>query len=166
MTRKRGTKKPCPGCGEEVWRNVGDVCRGCRDALNRVEAIDAQLAELSDDEIIVYFGRNPHWNEYISAKAGTSRNLMDIFHRVAIAGSSPSLATYSEFALLGKTDGISANVYAKMNRSLAEAIRELRVAVQDALKKEYETGKRDGHNLLIRLASGDLAMNEFDKAVK
>lgn len=50
-----------------------------------------------------------------------------------------------------------------MPRLLAEAIRDLHIGTIDALELEYEEGKKDGHNLLVRLASGDLSPNEFFK---
>jgi hypothetical protein len=49
-----------------------------------------------------------------------------------------------------------------MAKPLAEAVRDLRNAVVDALDAEYEAGKAAGHNLLLRLADGDLSMNDFD----
>lgn len=50
-----------------------------------------------------------------------------------------------------------------MLRCHASAIRDLRVVVLEALELEYECGKSDGHNLLMRLANGDLSLNELSK---
>lgn len=159
----RGSSKPCPGCGEvDSSRPAKEVCRACKHLLQRAKWLEEELSKLGDDKVVVKFGKLPHWNEYIHTKSDVGRGLMDIFQRLAEAGSCPSAVHSSEFRLLGKIDAFSGARYAVMLSPLAEAIRDLRVAVGEALKLEYEQGKKDGHNLLFRLASGDLSGNEFN----
>lgn len=161
-----GSKKPCPGCGEVVYgRAVKDVCRKCEVLLERAGWMEEQLSKLDDDEIVVSFGRVAHWNEYIHTHSGVGRDLMDDFQRVALAGSRPSLTYKAEFDLLGPIEFCGAE-HAVMFRSLAEAVRDLWKNVQNALQQEYKQGKKDGSNLLKRLADGDLAVNEFDVKIE
>lgn len=160
----RGSSKPCPGCGKvKSWRPAKEVCKDCKNLLARAEWMEEKMSELGDDEIIVVYGKRAHWNEYIFSHSGDGRKLMDIFQRVAMAASVPSSVMSPEFSLLGKTEGMGAVEYAKMTRLLAEAIRDLRIAIGEALKAEYQAGKKDGHSFVKRLASGDLSINEFDK---
>lgn len=158
-----GSKQPCPGCGEVVYgRAVKDVCRKCEILLERAGWMEEQLSKLDGDEIVVSFGKRPHWNEFIYTHSSTGRNLSDILQRLANAGSRSTLTCNAEFNLLGKIE-YSGGKYVVMSRDLAEAVRDLRVAVQDALKLEYEQGKKDGQNLLKQLADGDIAVNDFYK---
>lgn len=162
----RGSSKPCPGCKKvALGRAAKDVCQVCEERLEKAERMERILSALSDDEIVVKFARFAHWNEYIYTKSGAGRNLMDMFQCVALAGSRPSVEFSSEFRLLGSIDS-GGTAYAVMSHGLAEAIRDLRMAVGEALKLEYEQGKADGHNLLMRLASGDLSMNDFSVKTK
>lgn len=85
---------------------------------------------------------------------------MTALFRVVQAASRISLVCNAEFNLLGKIEA-GGTSYAIMPRPLAEAIRDLYAMLQPALATEYAEGKRDGHNLLMRLASGDLAPNEY-----
>lgn len=163
---RRGSSKPCPGCGEvKSWRPAKEVCTDCKRLLKRAVWLEEQLSKLDDDEVIVAFAERAYWNEYIYSHSGVGRNLMDIFHRLAKSGSRPSPRGNAEFNLLGKIESFG-GTNAIMPRPLAEAIAWLRDAVADALKKEYEEGKRDGHRLMMRLANGDLSMNDFDKETR
>lgn len=161
----RGSSKPCPGCGKvKLGRATKEVCRDCRFLLDRAIWLEEALSKMGDDEIVVAFGDHSHWNEYIYSHSGAGRNLMDDFQRVARAGSRQATTLIAEFELLGKVEG-GGHSYAIMLRPLAEAVRDLRVAVSEALEKEYSKGKADGHNLLMRLADGDLSVNDFDKRI-
>jgi hypothetical protein len=134
--------------------------------LERAAWLEEQLARLGDGEVVVSYGAQPHWNEYIYTHSGAGRQMMDMFHQLVKAGSRPSSTYNAEFPVLGKIEGMVGASYIVMPRLLAEAVRELRTAVGDALKAEYEAGKRDGHMLLIRLAQGDISVNEFDATVE
>lgn len=159
----RGSQKPCPGCGgTKAYRKSDEVCTDCKSLLKRAQWMDEQLSKLGDDEVIVAIGQRSHWNAYIHSKSGKGRDLQEIFHRLALSASRPALAYHAEFELLGKIDN-GGRMYVKMPRPLAEAIKDLRSAIQPALEAEYEAGKADGHNLLMRLANGDLSVNEYMK---
>lgn len=158
-----GSKKPCPGCGQvKGGRSASKVCRECEVLLERAGWMEEQLAELDEDEIVVSFGKGAHWNQYIYTRSDTGRDLVDIFQRIANAGSRPALTYKAKFNLLGVIDAFGEKCVV-MTEPLAEAIRDLRIAVQDALKLEYEQGKKDGQNLLRQLADGDISINDFNK---
>ncbi|KKK69780.1 hypothetical protein LCGC14_2930600 [marine sediment metagenome] len=162
----RGSSKPCPGCGQvKLGRPAKEVCPDCSYLLARAGELEDILSEKVADKIVVAFGRESHWNKCIYTHSGVGRGLLAIFHRLAMAGSHPS-ATYGDakFELLGSIDS-GGRYYAAMPAPLAEAIRDLRVAVQEALEQEYVAGKADGHNLLMRLASGEISTGAFDAKV-
>lgn len=145
------------------FRPAKEVCKDCKNLLKRAEWMDAQLSTLEDDEIVIVYGKQAHWNEYISSHSGDGRKLMDIFQRIALAASASTSTHTAEFNLLGKTEGMGAVTYAKMARPLAEAIRDLRIAVSEALKLEYEAGKKDGLSFVRGLASGEISTKDFEK---
>lgn len=163
---RKGSNRPCPGCGRIVeYRKSDKVCQDCESKLKRVEFLEQQLSKLSQEEIVVAVGQCAHWNAYLYAhSAGYGRKLMDVFQRVADAGSRASMTRNAEYSLLGKIDSFGEK-YIVMPRALADAVRELRTEVQNAMKAEYEKGKTDGHSVLMRLANGDLSMNDFDESL-
>ena len=163
----RGSKKPCPGCGKiRPDRPAKEVCAHCKRLIERATWLETELSKVGNDEIIVRYGIRYYQNEYIHTHSDSGRTLMRLFQSIAVSGSRISTSTDAEFELLGKIDNYGfGGSYAVMSRSLAEAIRDLRIAVVSALKSEYEEGKKDGHNLLVRLASGELSMSDFDTEV-
>ena len=159
----RGSSKPCPGCGEvKSHRPVKEVCHDCKRLLKRAEWLENELAGMAKDKITVGLGQRAYWNEYISTTGSDmGSELRAIFHRIARAGSIPATNSNSEFDLLGEPHQ-GARYYVAMPAPLAVAIRDLHVAVQEALKLEYEAGKSAGHSLLLGLARGELSAGEFD----
>lgn len=163
---KRGSSKPCPGCGKiESWRPADEVCRECKQALKKIKDWEEQISKIGNDQIVVSFGLRDYWNQYIHDHVNhdvtddhIGRNIVSAFHRLALAASTPSLEYHAEFELLGEAQG---KQYVIMQRSIAEAIRDLFALMQPSIEAIYKSGKLDGHNLLMRLATGDLAPNEF-----
>ena len=168
----RGSSKPCPGCGQvKLGRPAKEVCLDCKRLLERAEWLENELVEMAKGKVTVAFAQQSHWNEYIYTHSGKGRGLMEIFFRLARGGaSSPvtrkALSDSAEIDnLLGRTDSGAPCHHVVMSAPLAEAIRDLRVAVQEALEQEYVAGKADGHNLLMRLASGEISTGAFDAKV-
>lgn len=160
----RGTRKPCPGCGESGWRESNKVCGNCRRLLDLMEKIE-KSENTKPDEVIVSFAEAPHWNEYFYAyQVGEiGDDLRKSFFRLANAAiTRQTLELESEFDLLGKTSSYHPPRYV-MSRNLAESIRDLHQMIQPMINAIYEKGKSDGHNLLMRLATGDIAPNQFLK---
>jgi hypothetical protein len=164
---RKGSSKPCPGCGQvKSWRPASEVCTDCKRLLKRAAWLEEQVSRLGDDEIIVYYGSKPHWNEYISSQSNIGRDLMDSFFRLAEATTRPSLASDSTFGmLLGKVE-YGGGKYTVTTVPIANAIRDLRDLVVKALKSEYLAGKKDGQNLLMQLANGDLSPDKFNQKSK
>jgi len=155
--------KPCPGCGQiGCYRKSNEVCNDCKLKIKRSEFLEKELTKLTDDEIIVTFGRASHWNKYLHTHSGAGRNLMDIFQRIAESASRESMIKKSDYVLLGKIDSF-AEQYSVMPKKLADAIKDLRIDVEKAIEEEYKCGKKDGQNLLHQLASGDLSVNDFNE---
>lgn len=53
-----------------------------------------------------------------------------------------------------------------MRPAVREAVDRFDQAARAAIAAAYANGKRDGHSLLMRLASGDMAMADFDRTIK
>lgn len=159
------TKKPCPGCGKvDRYREADKVCKSCQHLIKRAK--DLQEEEAPRDSVFVRFSAVHHWNEYIYTRgAFASEIIMKAFVRLALAASVPSLNEAWEdgdLYILGKLSSGSADRYL-MNKEIAEAIKDLRFIAQDLIDSVYKKGKEDGHNLLMRLASGDISPNEYLK---
>lgn len=87
--------------------------------------MEDQLSRLDDDEVVVSVGERAHWNKYILTHSeGVGRNLMDIFHRVSLAGSRPALAKDAEYHLLGKDNHFGSG--------------SMKLRCLDCLQKQYE----------------------------
>lgn len=158
----RGSSKPCPGCGKvKLGRPAKEVCLHCKRLLERGEWLESVVSKMGDDEITVALGKHAYCNEYIHSHSGVGPKLQDTFQRIARTSSRPAAGWLTEFELLGKILA-GFRSYAIMSRPLAEAIRDLRVEVEEALNAEYECGKADGHDLLLRLASGEISTSAFD----
>jgi len=158
---KRGSKKPCPGCGEvKQGRQVADVCSDCGNLLGKSKWMEEQLSRVSDNEIVVSFGEQAHWNTGFYTRSHTGREILSILHHIVKSAAHPTLSQNPEFEMLGKIDycGVS---YGTMSKPLAEGLRDLYWTLNKAFKAEYEVGKKDGHNLLMRLADGDIGADEF-----
>ena len=174
--RKRGSSKPCPGCAQvKEWRPAAEVCGDCKITLARATWLEEQLA-LSASDVLVVYGKHSHGNQYLRSQAhmpggreSAGRVLMEHFQKLARAASRPAPKTSdlqdgTHIEILGKPNsgGYAVSVEGVMPESLATAIRDLRQAVEEALAAEYAQGKRDGHNLLLRLAEGDISATDFN----
>lgn len=163
---KRGSKKPCPGCGKiDEWRPADKVCSDCQHLLKNAAKWEKQLSKITKDEAVVSFGEMYHWNQYIYTHINNVDNLssqiMRQFHELCKAAPTREAVNRPhEFTLMGKIEQYNAPKYV-MPRRLAEAIKNLYDMLQPMIDKVYEAGKNDGHNLLRRLATGDIAPNEF-----
>jgi hypothetical protein len=162
----RRIKKPCPGCGEpDLYREPDKVCRECRRLLDRVKAIEISEAAGENNLVGVQFGERYHWNEYIYTRGDfESRVIMEAFFNLARAAAKPSLNSVNDYdkdiLILGRYDR-GGETRSLMDKGIAEAIRDLRELIDPLIDSAYKAGKEDGHNLLMRLATGDLAPNEF-----
>lgn len=166
----RRIKAPCPGCGDtDLYREKDKVCPECSRLLGRVKEIEKKEKSGENNLIGVRFGERYHWNQYIYTRGDfESEKIVSAFHRLALASSVHSLNSEANFnediILLGKIEGGAVRFL--MNKEIAESIRDLRNMIQPLIDSAYARGKEDGHNLLMRLASGDLSPNEYLKNTK
>lgn len=164
----RAQRKPCPECGEtDIFRKTGEICRECKRLIKLARAIDKQQNELESDFIFVRFSDTSHWNEYIKTE-GRDYNAKDprkVLTRLALSVASPVFFYSSgrdDLPILGKNESGSGKQWT-MKKETAEAIKELRDMIPELIDSAYSEGKRDGNNLLMRLASGDMAPNDWIK---
>jgi hypothetical protein len=123
--------------------------------------------------ILVAFGTQPHWNEYIHVphrhgSPGFAGELQKTLWELATAASMPSHQNYAySLAILGKHEGwLSEGSHRYMDAQVAEAIMALRQLMKQMIAEVYAAGKADGHSLLLRLAEGEISTREFDAKTK
>ena len=102
-------------------------------------------------------------------QSDNGRKLQHAFHELALAAviPNPNPVNHSGGNMLLHQNMHNQGYYkihGTILPDLAEAIKHLHGLIQPALDAAYDAGKSDGHNLLGRLASGDIAPNEFFKA--
>lgn len=154
------TRKPCPGCGETVYRDADKVCNLCQKILEKARD-EEEFLKGQTDRVVIGYAERPYWNADIYTHSKKGDEIRDRFFDLVKAAAQPMLYYQTpEFYVLGKMSSYYP-VCATMNRMAAEAIRDIYEMLNPILKAEYEAGKKDGHNLLMRLANGDLAPNAF-----
>lgn len=169
----RAQKNPCPECGEiDIFRKTGEICRECKRLINLARMIEDEQKKLEEDSVFVRFSDTYHWNEYIHTKGREyrSEDPRKVLTRLAISVSKLVISPeWRQEALyvLGKRDPSSGSgkVWI-MKRETAEAIQDLREMIPELIDSAYAQGKKDGSNLLLRLASGDMAPNEWIEKTK
>lgn len=167
---RRGSGKPCPGCGEVVeWRPADQLCQACKVLLARARAMAAELSR-KPDEVAVTFSSTPHLNKSIrvhgdSFAVRTGEQLRKALVTIALQMSRRDFGDAEVwFDLLGRTEyGYAAGGAYLMPRVMAEAVRDLRGLIATAIEQSYAAGRADGNNLLVRLAQGDLSPNDYLK---
>lgn len=163
--RKGRTRRPCPGCGEiNPYREPEKVCSTCRNQLLLVDELKAEIEKIAPDEIRTHIGECPHWNQRIRFDDGLLRKL---FHQLVMLAKRHEVerSRYASEGILGKID-LGASIDIIIRKDIADVISTLRIAVESALQAAYQDGKSDGHKLLMRLAAGDISINEFNNKAK
>lgn len=165
-TKKGYTRKPCPGCGESSYREVNSVCVSCEQALKQYWKVNEAIKEQNSNLIYVGYAPAAHWNSYIHAQGKDEEGerygsiIRDRFFNMLELLATPSMVHATpEFTLMGKTESGTKTVL--LPRPLAEAIKNLWDILRPAFKAEYETGKKDGKNLLMGLAKGEISPNDW-----
>jgi hypothetical protein len=165
------TKKPCPGCGEIVQREAEKVCWQCRKMLDEAEAAQTRQSREKDTEVVML-----PWRYY---------SLPHISHAVGHGeprhGDEIQKAIRGIAELLGKPAGfergrsVSALVpgqedydydgenTVRLPKGLRDLIERLYTAIMAATDYAYEEGCRDGNNLIVRLAKGEVSIEKFNK---
>jgi hypothetical protein len=184
---KGKTQKPCPGCGESIWRDVDKVCHSCKAALNQYDSIKKILAK--ENVKIFQIGEYSHWNPgfYFSGKAdldtGIRDDLRDAFYDLVYLiapriesgkndfGSAQHFRDWGSPSFLDKS--IIEQVGCRMNldgpcqvistAEKAKASSKLFSAIYKAVENAYELGYKSGQNLLVNIASGEMKISELNK---
>ena len=164
------TRKPCPSCKEVTWyrRDVGDICENCKNDRKRLEYLEGQFAKINGESAQVYYSPAPHWNQYFHTH-GADDELQRDFYDLAEALITPYSGEdfEGEINLLGKGSGGSFNnTRGTLRRDAAEAFVRLHQSMQPLLDAVYQAGFRDGNNLLMRLANGDISPNQYLQKTK
>lgn len=163
------SSKPCPGCGEvNRHRKADELCWECKETLKFAKKLQEEFALVPDNKTVVVYGERPYWNGYFychDAKGDCGRLLQQVFLDLVKSIVVPYTGSTEKVTLLlGKIDGLGQR--GMMSTRTAEAIVALHKAIQPVLDAVYEAGKKDGSNLLMRLATGDIATNEFLEETK
>ena len=165
-----GSSKPCPGCGEvDNRRKTTEVCRVCQDKLRKYDALQNALEKQNSEKVPVVFAKRNYQTQYfhIMDKSDLNRQLQSAFHELARAATTNAVDYPGRDNLIYILGGGDYSVYGGqsqygyMPEKLAFAIKNLHELIQPSLDAAYSAGKQHGHNLLGRLATGDIAPNEF-----
>jgi len=164
------TKKPCPACKTvHPERRSDEICHECSKLIK--EAIDHRKCVKKGKIHAIFDTWEPHHNEtyYRGSESDDGDETARAIWELAKAVSVPyhdytnDESDESPPALLGKCNMI----YHPENQVLidpdvAEALIRLNRAIHKLSNGAYENGKRYGHSLLVRLASGEIGVNEFE----
>lgn len=185
------TSKPCPGCGKEApksyhgrslpWRDEMEVCHDCKTLLEEARTRRKILSEDTETVIIAVPKETwTHWYPqfYMGLASGqdhegTREELEMCLIRLIHAASELRLQreyARGDFNLwtpplpdgLTRPQGTSEERI--MPRLVAEAIRDLYLAISEALKETNQLSLEEGSQLLLSLASGRLTMDDFNQA--
>lgn len=180
MSRARGTRKPCPGCGEEGHRDADSVCYSCRQALER--ARDAKRHE--DARLAAGLGnyRAPAWGEWRLGGGWPSGGVdphagLDGSARRCEEDAGMAIAVLVSCFPVGNTEAPSeallptrhgwdnanlADAPVEMPRRGAIALRVLSDAIERGFLAAYREGWAAGQDLLGGLARGEVRASEID----
>lgn len=165
------TRKPCPGCHEEpvLGRDSESVCNDCKKLLQ--EAIDARARKnrRADTELVgVPFAA--HGFPYI-VRLGTDLNdeVRDAFFALCeLLGSQVQgifVSTNASIVDLSEDRFNHASPRAwYLPKGLAAITTRLYDAIIRGSEAAYETGRSEGHQLLIGLATGRTSIDQFNEA--
>lgn len=158
-------KKPCPACKEfKYGRLTDDICEQCKALIKKARAMDDEIRKQSlSGDCVVSFGEYSHYNEYVYLRSHDGQKIRDAFHAIVKAvAAGKSIKSYNADALpmMGKCDSYS-RLYAILPVDLANALADFYKLLSPAFELEYLQGKSDGRNLLMQLAQGEIAPNDF-----
>jgi hypothetical protein len=171
-----GTRKPCHGCGQEVWRAATEVCDECKALLragrgvtqeDQVQASKGPLFRLTEEWPGFYIP---------SGEPGDGRRLRKAFEvlaRTALRAVRSKKQPYGEGVESLPPTGDLVHYFSTYDpkaslwtgtRRLADAIVELDIQVRKALELSRTIGEKDGSNLLMQIAQGKLSVNDLTDA--
>lgn len=158
------TKKPCPACGEvHPHRSADDICSYCKRLIK--EALDTRKRLKEDSGLVpARLGDAHHWNDthYHNGRSEDIDETGRAIWRLAKAVTIPDPEHRADWdeGLLGKVNGHE-DSYVLVGKETGECLRRLNKSIHVIVENAYKNGFKDGHNLLSRLATGDVTINEF-----
>lgn len=164
------TRKPCPSCKEVYpWqRDADDICPNCQNDRKRLEYLEAEFSKINSETVQVYYQAAPHWNQYFYSHCGADTGeLQKAFYALAESIVVPYTGDYQEGGISlmgpGSGGGFRSGRRGLLRKDIAEAFIKLHQSIQPLLDAVHEDSFKQGHNLLMRLAAGDLSPNEYMK---
>lgn len=172
MAKSSYTRKPCEGCGEEDYREVGRVCRSCETLLN--EAREARERQKRQEEKVcaIWHTRNyalpSYYGKGIDSKI--SSELRDslywlvghLVEPVLQGGWSKDPIRLVRYPNSERGDWMQQVL---IHPEAALAVQGLDAAIRSVIQSQYERGFQDGNQLAVGLASGAVSMDQFNEAV-
>lgn len=178
------TYEPCHCCGGTLHQRPKDsICSDCKklvaDAQAMRDAVDAQAA--SGEAMPFYTHERDYALPHIP-NVGSNDGLKQAFHKLSELVSTPTTERPPMVRDPGKfarpTDKITEDKWflwasnnlrshdwtcqRTFNPAVADAIRTLFLATRDATDKAYKEGHRDGRDLLMQLAAGEITMDKLN----
>lgn len=166
------TKAPCPACKVvDKYRHVTDVCSGCQRLLREALAARDALEHLEGTELVVTGEPTAHWWEgyYESLPSCCSHNTRDEIRKAYVklvyllGTTTDEYVPFDDRRLysLGKWE--SSSISMRFKPAALKALRNLDEAIRKSLMETYEYARREGHNILLELARGELSVDEFNQ---
>lgn len=168
-----GTYKSCHGCGETGWKPVNSLCKRCEADLRAGQAVKAVDEEKLGGRLV--FRLTPTWPPVYCPGLGYERSkaLGEAFAVLARAvfpllksrkepygsGVKPFPPTSERRHYTTTYEDGAVLVTAK--KKTADALLKVDTLVREALFAVQEDGKRDGQNLLLQLARGEMTVKQL-----
>jgi hypothetical protein len=156
------TKKPCPACKNvEPSRGADEICYRCEDLLKTARLLSEQQER--EFPAVRLVPEQPHWLPRIW-RSEADREAQEAFLAVCrmIGKHLPKQHAKPLISKQESSWSSDTNIYA-----FQEGIPEMLDRLYNALTKipdaAYREGKRDGRNLLVRIAEGELSIEDINK---
>jgi len=160
------TRKPCPGCGEvNPYRKPDKICDACHNRLLLADKLQAEMEKVEHGETLAYLGERSYWNQRIRFD-DSDNSLRSLLHQLLMLTKRHQVerSPYAPTGILGKIDQ-AGSVGIIIRKDIAETITALRNQIDASLNDAYRDGFHDGHKLLMRLAEGNISVNEFEDKI-
>lgn len=173
------TRKPCPGCGDTSGHETGRVCGSCQAKLRAYD--DLRAAEQASSVLVI--PGVPHipdgglWHRVKNAQPGEFdlsnhvRSLVELLGR-PVQGREPNVGSMNDSVPLISYKDKAGRIRKSEHRErwyvpkgLPEILSRIFRTVAYISDARYQEGRRDGADLLGRLASGDLTLAEINEKV-
>ncbi len=170
-----GTYKPCHGCGSTGWKSVNTLCEPCQGLIRAGEAMKQEEEAKLEKGFV--FRLSKEWPGIYSPgmDLGARRLLEKAFEELARAVLKPlksKKGPYSDGVIELPEHGPKvhycsyergATLWAGTKRA-AKALTDLDRQIRVNLLLAHEDGKKEGSDLLMQLAKGEVTIRELTDA--